>query len=158
LYGKFGMRLESTKIEMFDVTDETESGLLKDLVDLYGKTVKDFIKLDNFIVTVRDSLLHYEYNENEDMFHGVDINVSIASAITAGGRMWMSTLKNNPNFKLYYSDTDSAAIDRPLPSYMVGEALGQFKLEYVVKRAVFLAPKVYALITDSGEEIVKIKG
>ena len=41
---------------------------------------------------------------------------------------------------------------------MVGEALGQFKLEYIVKRAVFLAPKVYALITESGDEIVKIKG
>jgi hypothetical protein len=83
LYGKFGMRLESTKVEMFNLADEFESNLFKDLVELYGKTVKDFIKLDNFIVTVRDSLLHYEYNENEDMFHGVDINVSIASAITA---------------------------------------------------------------------------
>ena len=158
LYGKFGMRLESTKVEMFNLADEFESNLFKDLVELYGKTVKDFIKLDNFIVTVRDSLLNYEYNENEDMFHGVDINVSIASAITAGGRMWMSYFKNNPNFKLYYSDTDSAVVDKELPSFMVGPELGQFKLEYVVKRAVFLAPKVYGLITDNGEEIIKIKG
>ena len=160
LYGKFGMRLESTQVEMFDTSNEMESQLLKDLLDLYGKTIKDFIKLDNFIVTVRDSLLNYEYSENEDMFHqvGVDINIAIASAVTAGGRMWMSTLKNNPLFKLYYSDTDSAAIDRPLPSYMVGAALGQFKLEYVVERAVFLAPKVYGLLTTEGKEIVKVKG
>lgn len=56
------------------------------------------------------------------MFHGLDINIAIASAVTAGGRMWMSILKNNPLFKLYYSDTDSVAIDRPLPSFMVGSA------------------------------------
>jgi hypothetical protein len=70
----------------------------------------------------------------------------------------MSTIKNNPNFKLYYSDTDSFAIDRPLPSFLVGEALGQLKLENVVERAVFLAPKVYGLITEDNREIIKIKG
>lgn len=158
LYGKFGMRLESTQVEMFDTSNEMESQLLKDLLDLYGKTIKDFIKLDNFIVTVRDSLLNYEYSENEDMFHGVDINIAIASAVTAGGRMWMSTLKNNPLFKLYYSDTDCAVVDKPLPSFMVGEALGQLKLEYVIDKAVFLAPKVYALITEDGNQVVKVKG
>ena len=62
LYGKFGMRLESTQVEMFDTSNEMESQLLKDMIDLYGKTIKDFIKLDTHIVTVRDSLLHYEYN------------------------------------------------------------------------------------------------
>jgi hypothetical protein len=41
---------------------------------------------------------------------------------------------------------------------LVGKALGQFKLEYVIERAIFLAPKVYALITDSGEEVIKVKG
>ena len=96
--------------------------------------------------------------ENEDMFHQVGVDINVASAITAGGRMWMSYFKNNPNFNLYYSDTDSAVIDKELPSFMVGGALGQFKLEYVVKRVVFLAPKVYGLITDNGEEIIKIKG
>jgi len=158
LYGKFGMRLESTQVEIFDTDDESEAGLLKDMLDLYGKTVKDFIKLDNHIVTVRDTLLHYEYNENEDMFHGLDVNIAIASAVTAGGRMWMTYFKNNPLYKIYYSDTDSAAINKPLPSFMVGSALGQFKLEHVVKRAVFLAPKVYGLVTVDGKEIVKIKG
>lgn len=92
------------------------------------------------------------------MFHGLDVNIAIASAITGGARMWMSTLKNNPNFNLYYSDTDSAVTDRPLPSFMVGNALGQFKLECEISRAVFVAPKVYGLITTTGEEIIKVKG
>ena len=155
LYGKFAMKLETTKVDIFDTSNEFDTELLKDMMDLYGESIRDYIKLDNFIVTVRNSLVHYEYNENEDMFHGFDVNIAIASAVTAGGRMWMSIFKNNPIFNLYYSDTDSAAVDSPLPSYMVGEGLGQFKLENVAERAVFLAPKVYALITEDGREIVK---
>jgi hypothetical protein len=41
---------------------------------------------------------------------------------------------------------------------MIGNNLGQFKLEHVIKKAVFLAPKVYALITEDGQEIIKVKG
>lgn len=69
-----------------------------------------------------------------------------------------SVLKNHPKFNLYYSDTDSGAIDAPLPDFMVGPALGQFKLEHLISKAVFLAPKVYALITEDGEEVIKVKG
>jgi hypothetical protein len=72
--------------------------------------------------------------------------------------MWMSLLKNNPNVNLYYSDTDSGVVDAPLHESLVGPLLGQFKLEHVIKRAVFLAPKVYGLITEEGSEIIKIKG
>jgi len=158
LYGKFGMKLESTIIEMFDTSCETENAIFKDLLDVYGETIKDFITIDNHILTVRNSLMNFKYNENEDMFHGLDINIAIASAITSGARMWMSTLKNNPLFNLYYSDTDSIVIDRKLPDFLVGKELGKFKLEYTIKRAVFLAPKVYAFITTENQEIIKVKG
>jgi hypothetical protein len=158
LYGKFAMKLESTIIDMFDISCETENAIFKDLLDIYGETIKDFIEIDNYVLTVRNSLINYKYNENEDMFHGLDVNIAIASAVTAGARMWMSNLKNNPLFRLFYSDTDSIVVDKPLPSYMVGNELGQFKLEYVIKRAVFLAPKVYGFIDENGNEIVKVKG
>lgn len=52
----------------------------------------------------------------------------------------MSYFKNNPNFRLYYSDTDSIIIDTALPDYLVGTKLGQVKLEHVINRAIFLAP------------------
>ena len=52
----------------------------------------------------------------------------------------MSIFKNNPNFKLYYSNTDSIIIDKPLPDNLVGTKLGQVKLEHIVKRGIFLAP------------------
>ena len=158
LYGKFGMKLDSTIIEMFDTSNETENKLFKDMLDAYGESLQDYIQLDNHFLTIRKSMLNYKYNEDDDMYHGMDVNIAIASAITAGGRMWMSVLKNNSKFNLYYSDTDSAVIDRPLPSFMVGGELGQFKLEHVVNRAVFLAPKVYGLVTVEGEEVIKVKG
>ena len=158
LYGKFGMKLENTIIEMFDISNEAKFTSFNEMLDVYGLSIQDFIKIDNHYVTVRKSLNNFSYSEDFDMYHGLDINIAIASAITAGARMWMSTLKNNPNFNLYYSDTDSAVTDQPLPSFLVGNNLGQFKLEHTIERAVFLAPKVYALITENGTEIIKVKG
>jgi hypothetical protein len=158
LYGKFGMKLDSTVIEMFDTSNETENNVFKEMLEAYGETLQDYIQLDSHFLTVRKSMLHYNYNKDEDLYHGLDVNIAIASAITAGGRMWMSVLKNNPKYNLYYSDTDSAVIDRPLPAFMVGGELGQFKLEHLVNRAVFLAPKVYGLVTEYGTEIIKVKG
>ena len=73
-------------------------------------------------------------------------------------RVEMSYFKNNPNFKLYYSDTDSAVVDAPLPDFMVGDGLGQLKLEHTINKAIFLAPKVYGLVDIDGNEIIKVKG
>jgi hypothetical protein len=70
----------------------------------------------------------------------------------------MSFVKNNPDFNLYYSDTDSAIIDQPLPANMVGNELGLFKLEYEINRYVSLAPKVYGFMTTNGNKVIKIKG
>lgn len=68
----------------------------------------------------------------------------------------MSFFKNNPDFKIYYSDTDSIFINKPLPDW--GSSLGQMKLEHVIYKAVFLAPKVYGFITTDGKEVIKVKG
>ena len=50
-------------------------------------------------------------------------------------------------------------VDKQLDEALVGPLLGQFKLEHVLSRAVFLAPKVYGFITAvQANEIIKIKG
>lgn len=132
------------------------------MLDVYGMSLNDWLSIDSHIITVRKNISQYHYCEDKDLFHGLDVNVAIASAVTAGGRMWMSIFKNNPNFLLYYSDTDSIFVvflnDNYLPSSIVGTNIGQLKLEYLIKEAVFLAPKVYALITEDGKTIIKIKG
>jgi hypothetical protein len=83
-----------------------------------------------------------------------NVNVAIASAITAYARIHMSQFKNNPNFNLYYSDTDSIYIDKPLPPEFISSTeLGKLKLENVLNDAIFLAPKVYYLETIEGKKI-----
>ena len=70
----------------------------------------------------------------------------------------MSYFKNNSDFNLYYSDTDSAVIDAKLHADLVGTELGQFKLEHTIKRGVFIAPKVYGFIDIDNKTTIKIKG
>ena len=41
---------------------------------------------------------------------------------------------------------------------MISKDLGKMKLEAICKEAVFISPKVYGYITDTGKEIIKIKG
>jgi DNA polymerase elongation subunit (family B) len=88
-----------------------------------------------------------------------NINVAIAAAITAYARIHMTQFKNNTNFNLYYSDTDSIYIDRPLPPEFISSTkLGKLKLENVLTDAIFLAPKVYYLETEDNKIIYKVKG
>jgi DNA polymerase elongation subunit (family B) len=71
----------------------------------------------------------------------------------------MSQFKNNPDYILYYSDTDSIYISKPLAKHLVNsKVLGKMKLEYVLKKAIFLAPKMYYLETIDGKVIYKVKG
>ena len=131
---------------------------LSPIILLGEEVVEDLIKLDDdAVITVRKDLSNYT-NEDADNYHNSDVNVAIAAFITALARVILSYFKNNPDFKLYYSDTDSVVLDRPLHDSWVGDKLGQLKLEHVIQKAVFLAPKVYCIIDELGEEVIKIKG
>jgi hypothetical protein len=88
-----------------------------------------------------------------------NVSIAVASAITAYARIHMSQFKNNPNFNLYYSDTDSIYIDRPLNKDLISsKILGKMKLENICNKVIFLAPKVYYLETIDNKIIYKVKG
>src|ERR1700744_2757082 len=88
-----------------------------------------------------------------------NVSIPIAAAITAYARIHMSQFKKNINYELYYSDTDSIYIDKPLDDSLVSKTeLGLMKLENIIKKAIFLSPKVYCLETIDGETIYKVKG
>jgi len=109
------------------------------------------------------SLLTYNMKETS---HNTNLNISIpiASSITAMARVYMSQFKNNPLFDLLYTDTDSAFTDKAMDSKLIGNKLGQLKLEHEFLKAVFLAPKVYGgiekLFNDklTPAEYIKVKG
>lgn len=55
----------------------------------------------------------------------------------------------------FYTDTDSVVLSEKLPDEVVSSSkLGMFKLEYVVKEAIFLAPKSYWLSVEEKNIIV----
>jgi hypothetical protein len=157
LYGKFGMKPENACIDIYDQSIEGLASL-QSHIERNEESIQDIIKLDTHTVVVTGGVSIAKYNQVEDIYHGLDVNIAIASAVTSGARVIMSKVKNNPEFDLYYTDTDSVVINKPLPQEMVGSSLGQFKLEHEITKAVFLAPKVYGFETINGQEIVKIKG
>jgi hypothetical protein len=99
LYGKFGMKNQSTIIDIYNTNNDVENNKFNEMLEVYGESINYKVNIDNYIVTVRDSLISLPYNDDElDLYHGLEVNIAIASAITGGARMWMSLIKNNSQF------------------------------------------------------------
>lgn len=153
LYGRFGMKDSFNDIFIMN-KEEYNNYIYKN-----SDSIVDFIDLD-------DSIMIFAKDKEGDietlingLYESHNINVAIASAITAYARIEMSRFKNNPNFTLHYSDTDSAYISSMLPeSDMSNTILGKMKLEHICTRGIFLAPKVYCLVTEDGQFISRVKG
>lgn len=70
--------------------------------------------------------------------------VQLAAAITACARIHIYPHISRPD--CYYTDTDSIVLGSPLSDDLISSMeMGKFKLEYHVKRGIFLAPKSYML-------------
>ena len=153
LYGRFGMDDSFPTIKILDINEFNKNE------DEYTDGNPDLVLLDNKIMIIYRS--HQEHIntllDNTSETH--NISIPIAAAITAYARIHMSQFKNNPDFILYYSDTDSVFINKPLPKEFVNDKiLGKMKLENICKDAIFLAPKVYCLLTEDNKLIYKVKG
>ena len=88
-------------------------------------------------------------------------SISTSATITAEATVFMNKIKLHLLSKganIYYMDTDSIVTDIPLDPDLVGEGLGQFKLEYKIKEGIFISSKTYCLIFEDGSYIVKSKG
>jgi DNA polymerase type B, organellar and viral len=147
LYGRFGMD------DNFTETIVIHNDYYTDFENKY---------IDNILKTeeLGDYKLVELKNEPNDESEGVhNVSVATAAAISAYSRIHMSQFKNNPKINLYYSDTDSIYTDSDLDEYFIDDkVLGKLKLEKVCNKAIFLTPKVYCLVTESNEFILKIKG
>ena len=165
LYGRFGMDDNFTSSKIYD--NITFAKIMAKISPLELKLINDIAPIGNThtIVTSSsdktDTLLD-SLRENHN------INIAIASSITALARVEMSKFKNNPLLSLYYTDTDSIFINLSpddleliFPN-IVGKGIGQLKLEHIIKKAVFLGPKAYFLepINSAGyaRPVIKIKG
>jgi hypothetical protein len=106
LYGKFGMNYQFEEI-IFISNDE-----IINLIDK-GNFISAIINLNE-----NKSLISYHKNyESDDLLlfgHNYNISISIASAVSAYSRTYMTHFKNNDDYNLYYTDTESIFIDKPL--------------------------------------------
>lgn len=153
LYGRFSMNDNFNEIRIVN-----ENSLNK-LINNDNISIQDIFNLDNdFIVQIKKNEYQELISLIDNLNENHNINIAIASFVTAYARIHMSKFKNNKDIKLYYTDTDSIVVNKPLPDFMVDSTvLGKLKLEHIAKKGIFLAPKLYCLNTDN-EIITKTRG
>jgi hypothetical protein len=114
---------------------DLDSYLDKYEVISYKELVESNIIINNFITrnTNNKILISYKDNNNLDNTSSAsakknkskNVSIVIASAITSYARIFMSFFKNNSNFILLYTDTDSIFIHGKLDPSLIGNKLGQ---------------------------------
>jgi hypothetical protein len=150
LYGRFGMdpNFETTAV----IEEKDYESYLEKFEVLDAKTLNN----NKILITYKKIKSLNELSESKEK--AKNVSIPIASAIAAYARIFMSGFKNNPNFRLYYTDTDSIYINIELDPKLVGTKLGMFKLVNTYKKFVALAPKIYGGVTVNGDQIIKVAG
>jgi len=145
LYGKFGMDRERVTYEL--KTDFLLERLTKN--DTPYAEVCSFDGKTRMLVYLETVFADY-------------IKPQFASFVTAYSRVELCKAAHyieKNNGQVYYCDTDSIVTDIPLPADIVHDKeYGKWKLERKVKHGLFILPKLYAEVSDDGEEILKSKG
>jgi hypothetical protein len=147
LYGRLGMNPEMEKNEIVD--SNTSLKIIEKHVVTNIITFKNGKELISFFED--------RPTEDDNTKRSKNISIPISLAVTANARVHMSQFKNIEGVEIYYSDTDSIDMNKPLDPEFVGKELGKMKLEHIFKKIVYLAPKVYGGKTED-YEYVKIKG
>ena len=94
--------------------------------------------------------LDLDLNTLKNMNKDVKSNVAISAAVTAYARIEMIKFKTDPSYNIFYTDTDSIFINKPLPDYLIGDGLDLMKNELkkygcqFIERAIFVGNKKYA--------------
>lgn len=149
LFGRFGMKPIKNIVKIVNKDESNNIHLYHNVHD--NIPLNDQLEYIKYSPQIND--LFYDINGidmYEDLVNKLDINnnefetsLPIAIAITAYARMYMNDFINEYN--CYNTDTDSLAIDNDLPNNLIGDELGQFKLETFADEVYFISPKLYYL-------------
>jgi hypothetical protein len=165
LFGKLGMK-SSKNIVRYVNKEESNS------IHLYHNVYDNFpfsedLEYIKYSAVINDHFYDlHGLEEYGQLSHKLDINnkefqtsLPIAIAISSYARMYMHSVIQHVlslGGEVYYIDTDSIVTDVELPAELVGEDIGQFKLEFLAKEAYFIAPKLYYL-QNNDNIIIKAK-
>lgn len=171
LYGRFGMKLESSKTSM--ISEEKYIELCKTHI-IDKVTIINSLYLANYKSVPNKELMYDSFEkgridheclkkmEREDIKGSLSVqaSVGIASAVTSYARIKMHSYKMLcPEGSLCYTDTDSLFTTKEIPSQYISDTeMGLLKLEGIVKKAIFVAPKSYFVEYVSGKVVKKSKG
>jgi hypothetical protein len=156
LYGKFGQKDIENRIKI--VSNDEANKILKCYHVSYFTSISDENVLIKYssklneklrrIYSKEDKLIQLETNFKKE--RGVVSAVQISCAIAAYARLSINPFKNMISNKLYYSDTDSLVLENKLSENIVGKELGQWKLEAIIKKGIFIRPKLYSYYKEDG--------
>jgi len=149
LYGRFGM---NPYLLHHAIIKESE------LQNLLSKCVEVISTLELGEDLILTSI--YKPTNDDSLDSQTDLNISIATAasISAYSRVIMTHYLNKYKDNIVYIDTDGIKVNCEIDPSEVGPELGQMKDEGTFSEGVFLAPKVYGLLSGDGSTVVKAKG
>jgi len=165
LYGRMGLKFDLSNTEVVPLSKGNDISLKyrvldKCYLDENFEYIK-YIKMPSSSLIERDielqnkTLLETHLGLDNDI---VARSIPLAIFTTAYATIFMHKFLNLTNNKCIYSDTDSIFLKKPLEDKYIGNGLGQFKFEGKIKKGYFISPKLYCLITDNGETLIKSKG
>lgn len=171
LIGRFGMtidkpitcivndelldRIDSTR-EVNSVISIADNSNLVNLNPIVNKDICEEFNVD--YVSALNEVFNINVLDKPSKFK--DVNIAISVAVNSYARVYMAKLKLellNKGYNIYYSDTDSIVTDKMLDDNLVGKDIGKFKLEYTIKRGYFISSKMYCLVLDNNDIVIKFK-
>jgi len=164
LYGRMGLRPSFEQTELVS-TERAESILrnydVSDGYTLNAEKQLEIIRYSTVPSEEKAKINNVNFDElslkADNSTRVAEQSLPVAIAITAYARMLMNPYFMKYTDSIYYTDTDSITMSEPLPDDIVGNDLGQFKLEHSNFEGYFPGCKVYALQLSNGDLIRKAK-
>lgn len=100
------------------------------------------------------------FTNNDKSFYN-DASVMVTAMINSYARIWLNNFKLdllNNGYKIYYCDTDSIVVNKPIDPKFVGENIGDFKLVAKILRGYFVSNKLYMMVDQFNNNIIRSKG
>lgn len=129
-----------------DIPIYLSTRIIKSIIEI-NDNISTLLLVNNINVDILKDLnntLNISLKNNTSKRFNVKSNVALASAVTSYARIHMMKYKINNN--IYYTDTDSIFIDKPLPNNEIGKDLGLMKDELegnIIEEAYFFGIKQY---------------
>lgn len=168
LYGKFGMKDIESHMKIVK-TKDIESITNNYNFDIIAK-ISDNESVIKYTSRISEKLrkLYKDIDESDEKKNltpkdfkkerGVRSAIQIAAAIGGYALSSMNEFKNIPGNPCIYFDTDGVVLPKRLDEVYIGKNIGEMKLEYGIKKAIYAGKKLYAVETIDGKEIIKAAG